>query len=241
VAGAVPGARRRRLGRSPVGTGHHSPLHAGAPRTGGPAAARAAVDGGRHCAPAAPNALDGGRHHPPHRCRPPAAPAAARPRAPLSARRPGELLHIDIHRWGRSARRVIVFTATAAGAPAALGGIMCTSAWMKRREWAYVEVFGQRHAGGCHRLPDARGRLVCGRGVSVERVMTDNGSAYVSCAFAAACARLALRHIRTRPYTPHQCQGKAFDSDAAPRVGLCPLVSQLGAPAPPPGPICAPL
>ena len=46
------------------------------------------------------------------------------------------------------------------------------------------------------------------RGVSVERVMTDNGSAYVSRAFATTCDRLALRHIRTRPYTP-RTNGKA--------------------------------
>ena len=32
--------------------------------------------------------------------------------------------------------------------------------------------------------------------------MTDNGSAYRSHEFRAACAKLGLRHIRTRPYTP---------------------------------------
>ena len=32
--------------------------------------------------------------------------------------------------------------------------------------------------------------------------MTDNGSCYKSFAFRAACKRLGLRHIRTKPYTP---------------------------------------
>ena len=32
--------------------------------------------------------------------------------------------------------------------------------------------------------------------------MTDNGSAYVSTAFAAAVTTLGARHLRTRPYTP---------------------------------------
>jgi UDP-N-acetyl-D-mannosaminuronate dehydrogenase len=41
-------------------------------------------------------------------------------------------------------------------------------------------------------------------------------------------------------YAAHQWQGGALHSDAAPRVGLCALVSQLRAPAPPPAPICAP-
>src|SRR5712691_675331 len=42
----------------------------------------------------------------------------------------------------------------------------------------------------------------------VERVMTDNGSAYRSHDFRAACAGAGLRHIRTRPYTP-RTNGKA--------------------------------
>jgi len=45
-------------------------------------------------------------------------------------------------------------------------------------------------------------------GVTVERVMTDNGSCYRSKAFARACKRLGLRHIRTKPYTP-KTNGKA--------------------------------
>ena len=38
--------------------------------------------------------------------------------------------------------------------------------------------------------------------------MTDNGSCYRSFAFRNACRRLALKHIRTRPYTP-KTNGKA--------------------------------
>jgi len=45
-------------------------------------------------------------------------------------------------------------------------------------------------------------------GVTVQRVMTDNGSAYRSNAFRKACADLGLKHIRTRPYTP-KTNGKA--------------------------------
>ena len=45
-------------------------------------------------------------------------------------------------------------------------------------------------------------------GVTVERVMTDNGSCYRSSAFAKACRRLHLKHIRTKPYTP-RTNGKA--------------------------------
>jgi transposase InsO family protein len=45
-------------------------------------------------------------------------------------------------------------------------------------------------------------------GVSVLRVMTDNGSCYRSLAFAKTCQRLELKHLRTRPYTP-RTNGKA--------------------------------
>jgi transposase InsO family protein len=45
-------------------------------------------------------------------------------------------------------------------------------------------------------------------GVTVERVMTDNGSCYRSKAFARACRKLRIKHIRTKPYTP-RTNGKA--------------------------------
>ena len=46
------------------------------------------------------------------------------------------------------------------------------------------------------------------QGISVERVMTDNGSAYRSKAFRAAVTAAGARHKRTRPYTP-RTNGKA--------------------------------
>jgi transposase InsO family protein len=45
-------------------------------------------------------------------------------------------------------------------------------------------------------------------GIRIERVMTDNGSCYQSKTFRAACKRLGLRQIFTRPYTP-KTNGKA--------------------------------
>ena len=45
-------------------------------------------------------------------------------------------------------------------------------------------------------------------GITVERVMTDNGSCYKSFAFRRACKRRGLRHVRTKPYTP-KTNGKA--------------------------------
>ena len=45
-------------------------------------------------------------------------------------------------------------------------------------------------------------------GVTVRRVMTDNGSCYVSHLFKAAVQSAGARHVRTRPYTP-RTNGKA--------------------------------
>jgi len=45
-------------------------------------------------------------------------------------------------------------------------------------------------------------------GVTVQRVMTDNGSAYRSKLFAKALCEAGARHVRTRPYTP-RTNGKA--------------------------------
>jgi transposase InsO family protein len=47
-----------------------------------------------------------------------------------------------------------------------------------------------------------------GYGITVERVLTDNGSPYHSAIHAIACRALAIRHLRTRPRRP-QTNGKA--------------------------------
>jgi transposase InsO family protein len=44
--------------------------------------------------------------------------------------------------------------------------------------------------------------------IEVERVLTDNGSAYRSLMHAVACRQLGIKHIRSRPYRP-QTNGKA--------------------------------
>lgn len=45
-------------------------------------------------------------------------------------------------------------------------------------------------------------------GITVARVMTDNGSCYKAKDFAKACNAPSLKHVRTKPYTP-KTDGKA--------------------------------
>lgn len=46
------------------------------------------------------------------------------------------------------------------------------------------------------------------KGVQIQALLIENGSAYLSHLFAAACHTLGIRHHRTRPYSP-QTNGKA--------------------------------
>src|SRR3712207_2889345 len=45
------------------------------------------------------------------------------------------------------------------------------------------------------------------RGITVQRVLSDNGSPYVSHLWSDVCAQLGIKHSRTRPYRP-QTNGK---------------------------------
>jgi transposase InsO family protein len=64
-------------------------------------------------------------------------------------------------------------------------------------------------------------------GVTVERVMTDNGSCYLSRGFGQACNKLGLKHIKTKPHTPNQRQGRALHPNKLARMGLGPRLRQL--------------
>jgi hypothetical protein len=83
------------------------------------------------------------------------------------------------------------------------------------------------------RWPSSAVAYYASLGVTVERVMTDNGSCYKSFTFRNACRRLGLKHIRTRPYTP-KTNGKAerFVQTCLARMGLRPRLPQFKAARP---------
>jgi transposase InsO family protein len=123
--------------------------------------------------------------------------------------RPGELIHIDVKKLvriekGAGHRVTGKRTSQAKGAGWERVHVCVDDA----TRLAYVEV-----------LPDEKARTAVGflkralafyaaHGVTVERVMTDNGPAYLSIAHAIACRAFGIRHLRTRPYRP-QTNGKA--------------------------------
>jgi transposase InsO family protein len=133
--------------------------------------------------------------------------------APVLARRyehpePGDLLHLDTKKLGRIERLGHRVTGDRRGQQRGAGWECVHVAVDDASRVAYVEV-----------LPDERGETVGAflqravawfrqRHVRVRRVLTDNGSGYVSHSFRAVCRLLAVDHKRTRPYTP-RTNGKA--------------------------------
>jgi transposase InsO family protein len=73
---------------------------------------------------------------------------------------------------------------------------------------AYVEVLEDEKGGTTAGFLSRAVAYYRELGVRVRRVLTDNGSPYMSTVFAQACARARARHRRTRPYTP-RTNGKA--------------------------------
>jgi transposase InsO family protein len=73
---------------------------------------------------------------------------------------------------------------------------------------AYVEVLADERASTAVAFLRRALAFYRAHGVTVERVMTDNGAAYRSTIHALACRALGVRHLRTRPYRP-RTNGKA--------------------------------
>jgi transposase InsO family protein len=135
--------------------------------------------------------------------------------------RPGELVHIDIKKLGRieggagkrvGARRPGVYRGSRTDLDGRRRG---TIGWEfvhvavdDYSRLAYAEVLADEKAttaiGFLRRAADYYAR----HGITVEQILTDNGSAYRAAIHAIACRQLRIRHLRTRPRRP-QTNGKA--------------------------------
>ena len=73
---------------------------------------------------------------------------------------------------------------------------------------AYVEVLNDEKAVTAIAFLRRAVEHFSSYGITVEQLITDNGSAYRSTVHAIACCTLGIRHLRTRPYRP-QTNGKA--------------------------------
>jgi transposase InsO family protein len=134
-------------------------------------------------------------------------------------RRPGELVHVDIKQLGRisvrgAGHRMVGHRKSKIKAN--VGG-----KWRRTTGFEYVHVMVDDHSRLAYAevLDGLDGRSAVAflhravawfkaHGITIERVMTDNGSAYCSRLHAAACRELGARHLRIRPYRP-RTNGKA--------------------------------
>jgi transposase InsO family protein len=135
--------------------------------------------------------------------------------------RPGELVHVDVKKLGRiqggAGRRVRgggrrhslpTFTDRDGHKRATVGWEYVHIAIDDHSRLAYAEVLPDEKAATAIGFLERALAFYARYGIRVERVLTDNGSAYVSVVHALACKTLGVRHLRTRPYRP-QTNGKA--------------------------------
>jgi transposase InsO family protein len=124
---------------------------------------------------------------------------------------PGELIHIDIKKLGRIGSVGHRITGRQTGVVNRHLGIgwefvhVCID---DASRIAFSRVMRDERKASAVVFLEAAVTYYASLGVKIERVMTDNGSCYLSRAFGQACKTLGLKHIRTRPYTP-KTNGKA--------------------------------
>ena len=134
---------------------------------------------------------------------------------------PGELVHIDIKKLGRivvpghaiTGNRRQRADRTRIGSPT--GRPLGTAGW----EFVHVAIDDYSRLAYAEVLPDETASSAIAflrralaffarHGIEVQRVMTDNGSAYRAHKHRLACHQLGLKHLFTRPYRP-RTNGKA--------------------------------
>jgi transposase InsO family protein len=122
--------------------------------------------------------------------------------------RPGELIHVDTKKLGRIARPSHRVTGDRRERVKGIGWDYVHVAVDDASRLAYTEILPSERKQDATAFLERALAFFAAHGVIVERVMTDNGSAYRSRLFRARLAAAGLRHIRTRPYTP-RTNGKA--------------------------------
>ena len=121
---------------------------------------------------------------------------------------PGDLLHIDIKKFARIVKPGHRITGNPLDETRGAG-------W----EFLYVAVDDHSRIAFTAILPDEKAASSCRflrqavvyfarLGITVRRVMSDNGPCFYAHRFAQTCRELQLKHIRTRIYTP-RTNGKA--------------------------------
>jgi transposase InsO family protein len=133
--------------------------------------------------------------------------------------RPGELIHVDVKKLGRILKPGHRVTGKRSKLTTRVGSLTGRPVGLAGWEFVHIAIDDHSRLAYAEVLANERGETAvgflrrahsffAGHGIKVERVMTDNGSPYVSKVHAIACRELGIRHLRTQPYRP-RTNGKA--------------------------------
>ena len=131
-----------------------------------------------------------------------------RPPCRYERRHPGELLHLDIKKLARFYRPGHRVTGSRARQSDGAGWEFVHIAIDDYSRLAYAEILTDERGPTCAAFLRRACAWFGRQGIRIRALLTDNGTGYRSHRFREACERLALRHHRTRPYTP-RTNGKA--------------------------------
>jgi transposase InsO family protein len=137
--------------------------------------------------------------------------AAARCARRYERERPGELLHVDTKKLGRfwePGKRVLGAEAGRPHRNRRIGWQHLHVAIDDHSRLAYAELLPGQDAETCTGFLERASDWYRGRGVEIERVLTDTAKAYHSRAWQQAAARLGIERRYTRIYRP-RTNGKA--------------------------------
>ena len=138
----------------------------------------------------------------------------AEPRPRYERKTPGEIIHMDIKKLGRFNAIGHRITGDRTGQSnqrsnsTAPGWEYVHVAIDDHSRLAFSQIFPDEKQTSAVAFLNAAVRHYRGLGVTVDRVMTDNGGCYKSHKFREACRQHNIKHLRTKPYTP-QTNGKA--------------------------------
>lgn len=136
---------------------------------------------------------------------------ALEPRVPVlryEREAPGELLHMDTKKLGRIVRPGHRVTGDPRDSVTGAGWEFAHVAIDDHSRAGFVQMHSDERKGSAVEFLKAAVAHYAALGVKIERLITDNGSAYRSQIFNKTCQALGIRHTFTRPYRP-QTNGKA--------------------------------
>ena len=122
--------------------------------------------------------------------------------------RPGELLHMDTKKLAKIVKPGHRIHGDRSRTVDGAGWEHAHVAIDDHSRVAFVEVLYNEGQYTCTQFLLNAVEFFRQRGVTIERLMTDNGSGYRSKRFNRTCRQLGIRHIYTKPYTP-KTNGKA--------------------------------